>query len=54
MSLRILKCPKCASYALDAACACGGIRVQVNPPKYSPEDKYASYRRKFKEMQSSQ
>ena len=49
--VRILKCPKCASYALEAQCPCGGTRVQVNPPKYSPDDKYASYRRKYKEMQ---
>lgn len=46
----ILKCTACASYGLSEACPCGGQRITVLPPKYSPEDKYASYRRKYKEM----
>lgn len=45
----ILKCQKCASYALSKDCTCGGLRIPVLPPKYSPEDKYGSYRRKYKE-----
>jgi H/ACA ribonucleoprotein complex subunit 3 len=49
MSLQILKCPKCSSYALSATCACGGMRIPVHPPKFSPEDKYAHYRRQYKE-----
>ncbi len=50
MTIEILKCPACASYGLSPACACGGKRTAVLPPKYSPEDKYASYRRQYKEM----
>lgn len=45
----ILKCRSCGSYGLGAGCPCGGLRITVNPPKYSPEDKYAHYRRKYKE-----
>ena len=52
MSLEILRCPKCSSYALTAQCACGGERLSPKPPKYSPEDKYAAYRRKYKELQA--
>ncbi len=44
----ILKCGKCSTYTLKEACRCGGKAVTVKPPKYSPEDKYASYRRKAK------
>lgn len=33
----------------DVCPKCGGKAVQSKPPKYSPEDKYASYRRKAKE-----
>lgn len=45
----ILKCQSCNSYSLGETCACGAKRIPVLPPKYSPEDKYASYRRKYKE-----
>ncbi len=31
-------------------CDCGERSVSHKPPKYSPEDKYASYRRKAKEI----
>lgn len=51
--MKILKCPKCTSYALTEKCPCGGICIPVLPPKYSPEDKYGSYRRKYKEQESS-
>ncbi len=44
----ILKC-SCGSYGLSEECPCGGRRCRVLPPKYSPEDKYAAYRRKYKE-----
>lgn len=30
-------------------CDCGEKTVSCKPPKYSPEDKYAEYRRKAKE-----
>ncbi len=47
--LHILKCSKCGSYGLKEKCECGLKRSRPKPPKYSPEDKYGSYRRKFKE-----
>ena len=45
----ILKCSKCGSYGLREICSCGLKRSKPKPPKYSPEDKYGTYRRKFKE-----
>lgn len=45
----ILKCSKCKSYGLGVKCGCGGTRSKPKPPKYSPEDKYGEYRRKYKE-----
>ena len=47
--LHILKCQKCGRYTLSEKCECGGIAVSPKPPKYSPEDPYAAYRRKAKE-----
>ncbi|MCF7872363.1 ribosome biogenesis protein [Candidatus Woesearchaeota archaeon] len=47
----ILKCKECGSYGLNAECACGAKRDPVKPPKFSPEDKYAKYRRKYKEQE---
>lgn len=44
----ILKCRKCSTYTMKEKCKCGGKAVTVKPQKYSPEDKYASYRRKAK------
>ena len=48
MKIQILKCRKCGSYGLSVDCSCGGDRVSPKPPKYSPEDKYAKYRRAYK------
>lgn len=45
----ILKCPKCESYGIGKQCACGHDRERKIPPKYSPEDKFAKYRREYKE-----
>lgn len=50
----ILKCENCNSYGMSEKCSCGGKRVFCKPPKYSPEDKYASYRRKAKEIASNE
>ena len=47
--MRILKCPECGSYGLKEKCKCGSARARPKPPKYSPEDKYGAYRRKWKE-----
>ncbi len=49
MTHHLLKCTGCGSYGLDEACRCGSLRVSPKPPKYSPEDKYGAYRRKYKE-----
>jgi H/ACA ribonucleoprotein complex subunit 3 len=46
--LHILRCERCGSYGLDESCGCGGSRAKPKPPKYSPEDKYGDYRRRFK------
>ena len=48
-TVKILKCPACGNYALSETCACGGKRLPPKPAKYSPDDKYAAYRRKYKE-----
>jgi len=42
----ILKCPKCGKYTLKEFCCEKAITPA--PAKYSPEDKYADYRRKAK------
>ena len=47
MALHILKCNECGAYTLDSVCKCQGKAVSTKPPKYSPDDKYGSYRRKF-------
>jgi H/ACA ribonucleoprotein complex subunit 3 len=44
----ILKCQMCGKYLLKEICDCGGRAVPPAPPKYSPEDKYAEYRRRVK------
>ncbi len=44
----IMKCLKCGKYTLENSC-CNTSTVLPLPPKYSPEDKYAKYRRKYKE-----
>ncbi len=52
--MHILKCAECKSYGLKETCDCGSKRVRVKPAKYSPEDKYAVYRRKAKENVGNQ
>jgi H/ACA ribonucleoprotein complex subunit 3 len=50
MSKSILYCEKCEEYTLHSECPkCGSKTIQRKPPKYSPEDKYAEYRRQAKE-----
>ena len=42
----ILKCNKCDKYTLEGVCPdCGSKTFSAIPPKYSPEDKYAKFRR---------
>ncbi len=50
MATHILRCKECGSYGLNEECGCGATRVPPKPPKYSPEDKYAQYRRRYKEL----
>jgi H/ACA ribonucleoprotein complex subunit 3 len=45
----ILKCLECGKYSISEKCECGGKCVLPIPPKYSPDDKYADYRRRAKE-----
>lgn len=52
MSKNMLKCEKCHNYTLSE-CVCGGKVLSPKPPKYSPEDKYASYRRRAKNESNS-
>ncbi|MFH1510768.1 MAG: nucleolar RNA-binding Nop10p family protein [Candidatus Woesearchaeota archaeon] len=46
--MHILKCPGCGKYTMKEKCDCGGVPVPPKPPKWSPDDKYASYRRQAK------
>jgi rRNA maturation protein Nop10 len=45
----ILKCSSCGSYGLKESCQCGAKRERNIPAKFSPDDKYAEYRRQAKE-----
>lgn len=47
MAKEILKCQKCGVYTLKKI-HCKKKTITTKPPKYSPEDKYGKYRRKFK------
>lgn len=43
------KCVSCKVYTMREKCAkCGGETRAAHPPKYSPVDKWAVYRRKQK------
>ncbi len=46
MNLKLKKCLKCGKYTMRAEC-CAPTQ-NPHPPKYSPVDKYAKYRRKEK------
>jgi H/ACA ribonucleoprotein complex subunit 3 len=41
---KIRKCEVCGSYTMKET-HCGKTTLTAHPPKYSPEDKYAKYRR---------
>jgi H/ACA ribonucleoprotein complex subunit 3 len=44
-------CKKCKEYALDDICIrCKEKTVSKNPPRFSPQDHYGSYRRKLKKL----
>jgi len=44
----ILKCSNCGKYTMKETCSCSGKAITPKPGKFSPEDKYAQYRRKAK------
>ena len=47
--MKLLKKCGCGNYSMRDECpACGAKTFSVHPPKYSPEDKFAEYRRKAK------
>ncbi|MBS3137618.1 nucleolar RNA-binding Nop10p family protein [Candidatus Woesearchaeota archaeon] len=47
----ILRCPVCKTYTMKQHCNCGEKAIDMKPAKYSPEDKYARYRREIKKQQ---
>ena len=45
----ILKCKECKEYTIFEKCPrCEGKATSPKPPKYSPDDTYAKYRREAK------
>ncbi len=49
MTEHIRICPNCRKYTLEEECVvCKVSTVLAKPPKYSPSDKYANYRREAK------
>jgi H/ACA ribonucleoprotein complex subunit 3 len=44
-------CAVCKKHTLKETCDCTMKTAPVYPVKYSPEDKYGSYRRKAKEQE---
>jgi len=44
----IFKCNKCKKYTMKEVCDCGNETLPAKPLKYSPLDKFSSYRRKAK------
>ena len=44
----ILKCAKCGKYTMKEVCSCGNNTLVAKPLKYSPDDKFGSYKRKAK------
>ncbi|MFQ5712029.1 MAG: RNA-protein complex protein Nop10 [Candidatus Geothermarchaeales archaeon] len=49
MKFRIKKCPKCNLYTLKDKCGkCGGLTVSAHPARFSPDDKYALYKVRWK------
>jgi H/ACA ribonucleoprotein complex subunit 3 len=52
MAKSILFCSDCKEYTMEQICPrCEKKTIFPKPPKYSPEDKYAEYRRKAKSVE---
>jgi H/ACA ribonucleoprotein complex subunit 3 len=53
MALR--RCQECGEYTLENACPkCKAVTERAGPAKYSPEDRYGSYRRALKRQAASE
>jgi|GEM_PF-1736238 len=50
---QILRCPACGKYTLQEACSCGGKPLSPKPAKWSPTDKYSSYRIQYRQSQEA-
>lgn len=48
---KIRRCTACGNYTLAETCACGEKTIVPKPAKYSPEDRFAHFRRQAKEEQ---
>jgi len=44
----IYKCSNCSRYTMKEVCSCGSAALPAKPLKYTPNDKFSSYRRKAK------
>lgn len=45
-------CEACGKYTMQTACpVCEGTTREPGPSKFSPEDKYGSYRRRLKRLE---
>ncbi|MEM4246226.1 MAG: RNA-protein complex protein Nop10 [Candidatus Bathyarchaeia archaeon] len=54
MKWLIRRCRVCGEYTLKALCGrCGGETIIPHPPKFSPQDKYSSFKRRGEESQRS-
>lgn len=51
MAKHIMYCASCKTYTLKPVCSCGEKTGERKPAKYSPDDKYAHYRREVKSEQ---
>ncbi|UCF49099.1 MAG: nucleolar RNA-binding Nop10p family protein [Thermoplasmatales archaeon] len=51
----LLYCKNCKIYNLNKICnICKEKTISKNPPKFSPQDNYGSYRRKLKKLQKGE
>ncbi|MBI2650786.1 ribosome biogenesis protein [Candidatus Woesearchaeota archaeon] len=48
MTKRIFKCNNCNKYTMKETCDCGNKTLFSRPVKYTPNDKFSSYKRKAK------
>jgi len=48
MMRHIFKCSSCNKYTMKETCSCGNKTLFSRPVKYTPNDKFSSYKRKAK------